>query len=325
MPSDAPADGLGAATGCIRPPSVETTVEDASPPDRLIRPIGPMVPSSAVVTDLHAHTNRSDGSHPPADLVDIAAAREVGVLAITDHDTLAGVDEALARGRATGVRVIPGIELSIKVPHGSMHLLGYFADPAPTPLVGMIAGFAATRAERAEEMVERLHGLGLPLDWQDVLDGAAGAPLGRPHIAEALIRGGHVSTRKQAFDLYLADGRPAYVGSDGLDTEDGVRLVLESGGAPVLAHPETLKLDDAHLDPFVGRLARAGLVGIEVHRPEHMPDQFARFGALARRWDLIASGGSDYHRPTSPHHPGATGDPPLPADTADRLLAAVLR
>jgi predicted metal-dependent phosphoesterase TrpH len=189
----------------------------------------------------------------------------------------------------------------------------------------MIAGFAATRTERAEEMVERLRGLGVPLDWQDVLDGAAGAPLGRPHIAEALVRAGHVSTRKEAFDLYLADGGPAYPGSDGLDAEEGVRLVLESGGAPVLAHPETLKLNDAHLDPFVGRLARAGLVGIEVHRPEHTPDQFARFGALARRWDLIASGGSDYHRPTSPHHAGATGDPPLPADTADRLLAAVLR
>lgn len=325
MPSDAPGDSVGGAVGCIRPPSVENTVEDVSLPARLIRAMGPMVPSSSVVTDLHAHTNRSDGSHPPAELVDIAAAGEVAVLAITDHDTLAGVEEALARGYATGVRVIPGIELSIKVTHGSMHLLGYFADPAPMPLVGMIAGFAATRTERAEEMVERLRGLGLPLDWQNVLDGAAGAPLGRPHIAEALIRASHVSTRQEAFDLYLADGGPAYVSSDGLDVEDGVRLVLESGGAPVLAHPETLKLNDAHLDPFIGRLARAGLVGIEVHRPEHTPDQFARFGALAHRWDLIASGGSDYHRPTSPHHPGATGDPPLPADTADRLLAAVLR
>ncbi len=274
--------------------------------------------------DLHAHTNRSDGAHDPAELVEYAAGRGVEVLAVTDHDTMAGVAEAEATGRAIGVRVIPGIELSIKVPHGSMHLLGYFDDPAPEPLAGLIAGFGETRIERAREMVARLNDMGIALDFDDVLAGAAGAPLGRPHIAEALIRAGHVADRKEAFDRYLADGRPAYVGSDGLAVEEGVVLVRESGGAPVLAHPATLRLDDAHLDPFVGRLARAGLAGIEVHRPEHSPDQFAGYGALARKYDLIPSGGSDYHRPTSPHHPGATGVPPLPEETVDRLLAAAL-
>ena len=274
--------------------------------------------------DLHAHTNRSDGSHDPAELVEIAAERGVDVLAITDHDTMAGVAEAQAAGRAIGVEVIPGIELSIKVPHGSMHLLGYFPDAAPEPLAGLIAGFGDTRIERAKEMVDRLNDMGVPLDWQDVLDGAAGAPLGRPHIAEALMRAGHVSERKEAFDLYLGDGRPAYVGSDGLGVEEGIGLVRESGGAPVLAHPYTLRLDDAHLDPFVGRLAQAGLAGIEVHRPEYSPDQFATYGALARKYGLIPSGGSDYHRPTSPHHPGATGDPPLPEETVERLMAAAL-
>ena len=274
--------------------------------------------------DLHAHTNRSDGAHDPAELVEYAAGRGVEVLAITDHDTMAGVAEAEATGRAIGVRVIPGIELSIKVPHGSMHLLGYFDDPAPEPLAGLIAGFGETRVERAREMVARLNDMGIALDFDDVVAGAAGAPLGRPHIAEALIRAGHVADRKEAFDRYLADGRPAYVGSDGLAVEEGVVLVRESGGAPVLAHPATLRLDDPHLDPFVGRLARAGLAGIEVHRPEHSPDQFADYGALARKYDLIPSGGSDYHRPTSPHHPGATGVPPLPEETVDRLLAAAL-
>ena len=274
--------------------------------------------------DLHLHTNRSDGSHDPADLVEYAAERGVEVLAITDHDTMAGVAEADAAGRAIGVTVIPGIELSIKVPHGSMHLLGYFTEPAPEPLAGLIAGFGDKRVERAREMVDRLNDMGVVLDWDDVLDGAAGAPLGRPHIAEALMRAGHVSERKEAFDLYLGDGRPAYVGSDGLDVEEGITLVRESGGAPVLAHPYTLRLDDAHLDPFVGRLAQAGLAGIEVHRPEYSPDQFAAYGALARKYGLIPSGGSDYHRPTSPNHPGATGDPALPEETVDRLLAAAL-
>jgi len=221
--------------------------------------------------------------------------------------------------------VIPGIELSIKVPHGSMHLLGYFDDPVPDPLSGLIAGFGEIRTQRAREMVDRLNDMGVAVDWDDVIAGAAGAPLGRPHIAEALIRAGHVTERKEAFDLYLGDGRPAYVGSDGLGVEEGVQLVIESGGAPVLAHPETLKLDDAHLDPFVGRLKQAGLAGIEVHRPEHSADQFARFRALARKYGLIESGGSDYHRPTSPHHPGSTGIPALPLDTVDRLLATTLR
>lgn len=274
--------------------------------------------------DLHAHTNRSDGAHDPADLVEYAAGRGVEVLAITDHDTMAGVAEAQVAGNAIGVRVVPGIELSIKVPHGSMHLLGYFDEPAPEPLAGLIAGFGEIRVARAREMVDRLNDMGVAVDWDDVLEGAAGAPLGRPHIAEALMRAGHVQERKEAFDLYLGDGRPAYVGSDGLDVEEGVTLVRESGGVPVLAHPGTLKLDHAHLDPFVGRLARAGLVGIEVHRPEHTPDQFAGYGALAHKYDLIPSGGSDYHRSTSPFHPGDTGDPPLPEDTLDRLMAAVL-
>jgi predicted metal-dependent phosphoesterase TrpH len=187
--------------------------------------------------DLHSHTNRSDGAHDPADLVEYAAGRGVDVLAITDHDTMAGVADAQAAGRAIGVHVVPGIELSIKVPHGSMHLLGYFDEPAPEPLAGLIAGFGDIRVERAREMVDRLNGMGVDLDWDDVLDGAAGAPLGRPHIAEALIRAGHVQERKEAFDLYLGDGRPAYVGSDGLGVEEGVSLVRESGGVPVLAHP----------------------------------------------------------------------------------------
>lgn len=274
--------------------------------------------------DLHAHTNRSDGAHDPADLVEYAAGRGVDVLAITDHDTMAGVAEAQAAGRAIGVHVVPGIELSIKVPRGSMHLLGYFDDPAPEPLAGLIAGFGKTRVLRAREMVDRLNAMGVALEWDDVLAGAAGAPLGRPHIAEALIRAGHVKERREAFDLYLGDGCPAYVGSDGLDVEEGVGLVRESGGVPVLAHPVTLKLDDAHLDPFVGRLARAGLAGIEVHRPEHTPDQFAAYGALARKYGLVPTGGSDYHRRTSSFHPGDTGDPPLPEETLDRLMASVL-
>jgi hypothetical protein len=241
------------------------------------------------------------------------------VLAVTDHDTLAGNREAGARGAELGVRVIPGIELSVKRPRGSMHLLGYFTEPEPEPLAGRIAEFHERRRTRARDMVERLAELGAPVDWDDVL-ARAGGPVGRPHVAEALVAAGHVADRQEAFDRYLADGRPAHVGAEGLTPEEAVELVRASGGAPVLAHPASLGLVWRELDPFVGRLARAGLAGIEVHRPEHSGEQRARYGELARRWRLVPSGGSDFHRPESPLRPGDTGEPPLPPDTVDRLL-----
>ena len=252
--------------------------------------------------------------------MDLAAAHGVLVLGVTDHDTLDGLAEAMAQGRRLGVRVVPGIELSVRVPRGSMHLLGYFRDAAPQPLAGRIAEFHARREDRAREIVRRLAAAGAPVDWQDVRARAHG-PVGRPHVAEALVAAGHVAARQEAFDRYLAAGRPAFVGSEGLEPEEAVRLVADSGGAAVLAHPASLGLAPRELDPFVGRLARAGMRGIEVHRPEHTGDQRAAYGALARRWRLVPSGGSDFHRPDGPFAPGDTGDPPLPDETIDRLLA----
>ena len=243
----------------------------------------------------------------------------VGVLAVTDHDTLAGVPEALRAGEAAGVRVIPGVELSVHAPSGSMHLLGYFADPAPEPLAGRLAELRAARAVRARRIVERLVALGAPIDYADVAARAAGA-IGRPHLADALVAAGHARDRQDAFERYLADGAPAYVAHESLEPREAIRLVADSGGAPVLAHPASLRMGARELAHFVRRLTGWGLRGIEVHRPEHTPERRATLAELAHRNRIVASGGSDFHRPEDPLRPGDTGVPPLPLDAIDRLL-----
>ena len=241
------------------------------------------------------------------------------MLAVTDHDTLDGVPEALAAGAALGVRVVPGVELSVRAPSGSMHLLGYFPGPRPEPLAQRLTGLRAARAERAERIVGRLAALGAPVSMADVASRAAG-PIGRPHIADALVAAGYARDRQDAFERYLADGGPATVPHQGLEPEEAIRLVTFSGGAAVLAHPASLRMEPRPLAAFVRRLRDMGLAGIEVHRPDHTPERRGTLADLARRAGLVACGGSDFHRPEEPLRPGDTGDPPLPPDTIDRLL-----
>jgi hypothetical protein len=251
--------------------------------------------------------------------VELAAAAGVRVLAVTDHDTLDGVDEACAAGRERGVAVVPGIELSIRAPSGSMHLLGYFWELVPRPLAGRLEELRRLREERALAMLARLAELGAPVELADVAARAQG-PIGRPHLADALVAAGHASDRQDAFDRFLADGGPAYVPHRGLEPEEAVRLVVDSGGAAALAHPASLRLPPRNLDAVVARLAAAGMRGIEVHRPDHLPERREAYAALARRHGLVPTGGSDFHRQEDGLRPGDTGDPPLPLDTAERLL-----
>lgn len=268
--------------------------------------------------DLHCHTVASDGALEPAAVVRLAAEHGVQTLAITDHDTLAGVAAAQAEGRALGVRVVVGVELSARTTHGSMHILGYFAEAAPPLLLARLAELRAGRVERAAKIVAKLAALGAPLDLEAVLARADG-PVGRPHIADALIAAGHAHSRQQAFDRYLADGGPAWVASEGLAPIETLALIRESGGVSALAHPATLRLPDRQLAAIVQRLSHHGLDAIEVHRPEHVPEQRHRYGRLAERFSLVASGGSDFHRLEGRVRPGDTGEPSLPGDTIDRL------
>jgi 3',5'-nucleoside bisphosphate phosphatase len=273
-----------------------------------------------VRADLHTHSVCSDGTLSPEALIALAADHGVGLLALTDHDTVDGVPEAIAAGRGRGLRVVPGVELSVAVPSGSMHLLGYFAEPAPPELMERLATLRTGRLRRAEKIVGRLADLGAPVELERVVAHARG-PVGRPHIAAELVSAGHVATHRQAFERFLGDGGPAWVPSTGLGPEEAVALVRASGGVAALAHPYSLRLDRPRLDRCVARLARAGLAGIEVHRPEHDAERRREYARLARRHGLVATGGSDFHRLDGLGRPGDTGDPPLPVDAIDRMFA----
>jgi 3',5'-nucleoside bisphosphate phosphatase len=249
----------------------------------------------------------------------------VGTLAVTDHDTMAGVAAALAAGAHRGVRVIAGVELSARAPSGSLHLLGYFPGTAPpSPLGERLAQLREARERRARLIVARLAALGAPVDFADVAARAEGA-IGRPHVADALVAAGHARDRQDAFDRYLGDGAPAWVPHEGLEPREAIELVAASGGASALAHPASLRLPTRELAAYVQRLRGWGLGGIEVHRPEHPPERRASLARLARANGLVATGGSDFHRPEDALRPGDTGLPPLPADAIDRLLSDTVR
>lgn len=276
------------------------------------------------IVDLHCHSTASDGTLSPTRLVEEAADAGVTTLALTDHDTLAGIDEARAAAGSCGLRLITGLELSVKVKPGSMHLLAYFPGGGAPQIEEHLAEVRRFRVIRAEEIVGNLAELGVPVDLDDVLARADGA-VGRPHIAEALVAAGHVADAQEAFARWIGDGRPAARPAGGLTPVEAIALVHDAGGAAVLAHPASLGLGMKKLGAFVARLAAAGLDGIEVYRADHDAEKFTRYGAFARELGLVATGGSDFHRPDGYVGLGQTGDPPLPPTTPDRLLEAATR
>ena len=231
-----------------------------------------------------------------------------------------GVAEAMTEGTACGVRVVPAVELSVRPPTGTMHLLGYFRDALPQPLSDRIGAIAAFRADRNRAIVELLAELGVPVDWADVARRARGR-VGRPHIAAALVEAGHVATAQEAFDRWIGADGPAYVEAGSISAQDAVALVAQSAGAPVLAHPASLRLDDGPLEAFVAQLRSAGLRGVEVYRPDHDSDRRAAYAAICGRTGLVPSGGSDFHREALDcAEVGDCGPAPLPPDTVERLL-----
>jgi predicted metal-dependent phosphoesterase TrpH len=241
--------------------------------------------------DLHTHSLRSDGALSPADLVKRAAARGVKIQALADHDTLAGVAEAAATGRDLGVRIIPATELNTESEWGDAHVLGYFFDPADAALEDRLRWLRENRGKRIELMVERLNALGYAVELARVLEIAQGGALGRPHLAQALLEKGYVRTYDEAFDTLIAKGSPAYVARVGLDPFEAVALVRKHGGVPSLAHPGTV----IGLDELLPKLVAAGLAGIEAYYKDHSPEMTARCLARAREFDLVPTGGSDFH------------------------------
>ncbi len=240
--------------------------------------------------ELHSHTTCSDGSLTPAELVKFAAEKGVKALAITDHDTMAGWDEAIATATPLDLEIVPGLELSTVYNGRSMHILGFYPDAGKlrSPLQERVEG----RKRRARQMAAKLAELGYPIELPD-LSGSM-AP-GRPHIASALKKAGHVKSNNEAFDRFLKDDGPAYVPYEKFTAQEGIELLLSCGAVPVWAHPCIFRAGT--VETVLPELVKAGLMGIEVYHPTHSASQTRRLEEYCQTYGLLMTGGSDYHGP----------------------------
>ncbi len=245
--------------------------------------------------DLHTHSSFSDGTFTPPELVRLASSRDLDVVALTDHDTTAGLDEALATGAEVGVEVVPGVELSAEYEQTSVHVLCYWMDIADEPLQRELQRLHDERFRRGELMVERLRELGVLVTFERVREIAAGDNIVRPHIAQAIVETGVVGTEQEAFDRYIADGRAAHVPKHALDPVAAVGLIRGAGGVCVLAHPGMWGDERSVPEPLIEAMAAAGMSGLEVDHTDHTPQDRAHYRDLADRLSLVATGGSDCH------------------------------
>jgi predicted metal-dependent phosphoesterase TrpH len=240
--------------------------------------------------DLHCHSTASDGLRAPAEVVEVAAAAGLEAIALTDHDSTAGLAEARAAGARLGVRVIGGCEFSVAAPWGEMHLLGYFLEPGDPAIERFLVDARAKRETRGQAMLDRLHGLGINIPREVLAQEAAGGAVGRPHVARALQRLGHVSSVQAAFDRYIGRGRPAYVDKELPSLEALATLVHSRGGLVSAAH---LKYQGTR--EVLQQLKAQGLDAVETRHPSHDGDRVATLTELALELDLGRTGGSDWH------------------------------
>jgi 3',5'-nucleoside bisphosphate phosphatase len=247
--------------------------------------------------DLHTHSSISDGTDTPSELVDRARRVELDVVALTDHDTVAGLDEAVRRGEQVGVRVVRGAELSCGRAGESVHLLAYGADAEFPELAAELGKVRGGRMGRLAGVLERLAELGVPVTERQVLAEVGQSPsVGRPHIADAMVKAGHVRDRTEAFNRFLADGGPAHVPRYAIPVERGIDLVHAAGGVAVIAHPWGRGRDRILPPQVLRRLTEEhGLDGVEVDHQDHDAQTRARLRVLANELGLLATGSSDYH------------------------------
>ena len=245
--------------------------------------------------DLHTHTNRSDGTFTPPELVRLASRRGLEVVAITDHDTTDGLEEATGAGRDLGVEVVPGVELSAEHQGTSVHVLCYWMDPEDEGLQAELVRLRSERFLRGEAMVEKLRSLGYPISFDRVREIAGSGNIVRPHVAQALVEAGVVADEEEAFDRFIGDDGPAYVPKHALAPLDALALVRRAGGACVLAHPGMWSAEAPVPEDLIEAMAEAGMAGLEADHSDHTPDQREHYRDLAKRLELIVTGGSDCH------------------------------
>lgn len=265
--------------------------------------------------DLHTHTTASDGQLTPQALVELAQTIGLDTIAITDHDTTAGIAPA-QEAAPPGFTVIPGIELSAEDAGGDVHMLGYCINPNHLTFQNALADFRSRRYFRAQKIVEKLDTLGLPLQWSRIEAIAQGGAIGRPHVARAMMEAGYVGSIKEAFERYLENGGSAYVARKRLSPEEAVGLIHTAGGVAVLAHPVHVHDYRAMID----RLLPVGLDGVEVVYPDHPPALQAELQAIAEAHNLVMTGGSDFHGLNLPGK-AMLGSVTPPADAVAALKA----
>jgi predicted metal-dependent phosphoesterase TrpH len=250
--------------------------------------------------DLHLHTTHSDGSLCPAEVLALAKQANVTALAITDHDITTGIPEAMVAGDELGIDIIPGVEISSFEGKNELHILGYYLDWQDGLLKERLSTLRASRHRRNPLIIERLRAAGLDVTYEEVRAIAGTESVGRPHIARLLMEKKYVTSAKEAFDRYLAEGRPAYVARELPSPAEAIRWIKEAKGVAVLAHPTWLKESGEALQKCVAGLKEAGLGGIEVHYSTHTKSQTDSYLDMARRLDLLVTGGSDFHGLTKP-------------------------
>jgi len=280
-------------------------------------------------TDLHTHSTASDGCLTPAELVRHACKEDLALLALTDHDTAAGIPEAEQASRSARLNFVPGIEFSTEVQQAEVHILGYWLDFDSRLLLDFLERLGYSRRERIQRMVGTLQGLGIRLDADEILESKRSGVFGRPHVALALVQHGYASNVEEAFARYLKIGKPAYVPHCKLSPRQVVSLVIKVGGLAVMAHPGLSARDD-----LIPGLCRDGLGGLEAYYPEHNPSQVYRYRGLAQQAGILVTGGSDFHGPAVPNDQtggnlrarGSMSHSPLgsinlPAQDVERFLA----
>jgi predicted metal-dependent phosphoesterase TrpH len=246
--------------------------------------------------DLHLHTTASDGVLSPSEIVRYAQAKGLQAIAITDHDTIEGCEQGLSEGERIGFEVIPGIEISAEHSPGSMHILGFFLDIHHPLLNERLEYLQKARAERNPKMVAKLNQLGIEITYEEVLKASGGGQVGRPHFANVLLEKKIVKNFQEAFDRFLKKGAPAYVDKFRFTSKEALHFIREARGVAVLAHPNTLGVNRySELEKFILQLVDEGLQGIEVYYPEHSSAEVAQYKTFADRYNLLSTGGTDYH------------------------------
>ncbi len=267
--------------------------------------------------DLHIHSTASDGRFSPEEIVRKAAELGLAVIALADHDSVDGIVPALEAAKAfPWLKVIPCVEISTDTSDGEVHVLGYFIDYTNHELRVALEGFRSSRRRRAQGMIAKLADLGIHVEWQRVQEITGGNSIGRPHIAQAMLEKGYITSLREAFTKYIGQGGPAYVEREKMTPVEAVERIVRANGLPVLAHPFTTN----NPETMVVELEAAGLVGIEAYSHDYTDDESNRLISLANKHNLIVSGGSDYHGLDADNE-AMLGSLDVPMESAERLMA----